>query len=519
MGQRALDGVVFDLDGVVTRTAALHAESWKRMFDEYLRRRAESTGEPFVPFTLENDYRMYVDGRPRIDGVETFLKARGIELPRGKPSDSPGFDTAWALGNLKNEDFNELVRGDGVEILEGTVDLIHDLRSRGIHVGVASSSKNCSLILQSARLDELFETQVDGVVSSELGLRGKPEPDIFLEAARRMRVSPENCAVVEDATSGVQAGRAGGFGLVIGLGPQTARLGLREYGADWIVESFDSSSYERMDAWFKFREHRLPSALGEWDRVARDLDGREAALFLDYDGTLTPIVARPDLAVLDDEARNALRAVAQAIPSAIISGRGRADVEALVGIEHFAYAGSHGFDIVGRHGETVDYEIAEWIEPLMDQTTRSLEEALREIPGSIVEPKGFSVAAHYRLVPDQHIDAVEAAVDACVASDARLRKSSGKKVFEIRPDLDWDKGRALLVLLEALGMDRDAHVPIYIGDDVTDEDAFRVLADRGIGILVAESPRPSSARFWLQDPLEVYAFLDRLRRRAEGGSS
>jgi len=517
LDRRAFDGVVFDLDGVVTQTAALHAASWKRMFDDYLRQRSESTGERFVPFTVEDDYRMYVDGRPRIDGVETFLSSRGIELPRGDPSDPAGFATAWALGNLKNEDFNELVSKQGVEILHGTAELIHDLQARGIHVGVASSSKNCSLILQSAGLNELFEAQVDGVVSSELGLQGKPAPDIFLEAARRMDVLPERCAVVEDATSGVQAGRAGGFGLVIGMGPEATRFGLREHGADWVVESFDASSYETIESWFTQREHRLPSALGNWDLLVQELDEHEATLFLDYDGTLTPIVSRPDLAVLTDEARHALQGVAHAIPSAIISGRGRPDVEALVGIESLAYAGSHGFDIIGRNGEAVDYEIADWIEPLIKETARKLEDAIGGIEGCIIEPKGFSVAAHYRMVPEAQIDTIEAAVDELVASDTRLCKAAGKKVFEIRPDLDWDKGKALLVLLEALGLDSAAHVPIYIGDDVTDEDAFRVLTDRGIGILVSQSPRPSLARFWLQDTLEVYAFLDRLRVRAQGG--
>jgi len=519
LGERTFDAVIFDLDGVVTRTASLHAASWKRMFDDFLVQRAESSGDVFFPFTIEEDYRRYVDGRPRIDGVVTFLQSRGIELPRGKAEDAPGYDTAWALGNLKNKDFNELMIEQGVEVMEGTVTLIKALHAHDVRVGVASSSKNCELILGNAGLEELFETRVDGVVSAELGLIGKPAPDIFVEAARRLGVEPARSVVVEDATSGVQAGRAGAFGLVIGIGPEASRIELRQHGADWIVESFDDSSYERIEQWFAQRDHRMPSALGKWDAFLEKLAEREVALFLDYDGTLTPIVSRPELAVLDSASRDALRAVASAIPTAIISGRGRPDVETLVGIPDLAYAGSHGFDIVGPHGAAIDYEIADWIAPVMQHVSRELEAALEDIEGCIIEPKGFSVAAHHRLVSEDRVSYVEAVVDRMVATDGRLQKAAGKKVFEIRPALDWDKGEALLVLLKALGLDSENYLPIYIGDDVTDEDAFRVVQDRGVGILVSQVPRETAASFWLQDPFEVHAFLDRLRRRAEGGAA
>lgn len=518
LGERAFEGVVFDLDGVVTRTAALHATSWKRMFDEFLQQHAQSTGLPFEPFTIEEDYRLYVDGRPRIDGITTFLNSRSIKLPLGEVSDDPGFGSAWALGNLKNRGFTELVREQGVEVMEGTVALIKQLRARGIRVAVASSSKNCQFILQSAELESLFEARIDGVVSAELGLSGKPSPDIFLEAARRVGIEPQNSVVVEDATSGVQAGRAGGFGLVIGIGPEEVRLGLRTHGADWIVDAFDASSFEQIEAWFAERSHRLPSGLGNWDRLDQQLGETEVALFLDYDGTLTPIVSRPDLAVLTTSRREALQAVAEAMPTAIISGRGRPDVETLVGIPELAYAGSHGFDIIGPSGTPIDYEIADWIQPLMQKTAHDLELSLGSIDGCIIEPKRYSVAAHYRMVSDAQIADIETVVDRLIAGDSRLKKAAGKKVFEIRPALDWDKGKALLTLLRALELDSDANTPIYIGDDVTDEDAFRVLqACGGIGILVSETPRESAASYWLQDPFEVFAFLERLRQRASGG--
>ncbi len=518
MSPNALQAVVFDLDGVITRTASLHAESWKRMFDGVLKQRAKEEGTPFRPFTIDEDYRSYVDGRPRIDGVSTFLRSRGIELPLGEETDPPGFETAWALGNLKNEDFTKLLHERGADVMEGTVQFIHQLIDAGVRIGVASSSKNCELILKSAGLDSLFEARVDGVVSSELGLQGKPHPDIFLEAARRMNVDPTQTVVVEDATSGVQAGRAGGFGLVIGIGPSDTRLALREHGADWIVESFDAASLEQIVAWFEQRDQRRPSALGAWGAFVEALNGRRPALFLDYDGTLTPIVSKPELAVLDASSREALRVIAQRIPTAIISGRGRPDVEQRVGIPELAFAGSHGFDIVGPNAGSIDYEIADWIEPLMHRVSEELNERLGDIEGCILEPKGFSVAVHYRLVASDGVRAVEGVVDDVVASDDRLKRAEGKKVFEIRPALDWDKGKALRVLLDALGLKSHDVLPIYIGDDVTDEDAFWAIKDDGIGILVSQTPRDTHASFWLQDTWEVFAFLDTLRIWVEEAS-
>lgn len=504
------DAAIFDLDGVVTFTASTHAASWKRMFDEFLQTRSRRADEPFVPFDLESDYLTYVDGMPRIDGVKTFLASRGIDLPEGTADEPPNDETAWGLGNKKNEAFREVLRTEGVEVDEATVSFIRELLERGIRVAVASSSKNCLPILERAGLEELFEARVDGVVSEQIGLKGKPDPDIFLEAAKRLGVEASNSIVVEDAISGVQAGRAGGFGLVIGIDRIGAAASLREHGADLVLSGFDENSFALASAWFENRAERLPAALRDWPAIEARLTGKELALFLDYDGTLTPIVSRPDLAVLTDEARDTLKQVAEVFPTAIISGRGREDVEALVKLSKLAYAGSHGFDIVGPHGSPVGHQVADWVEPVMANVARELADAVALIEGALLEPKRFSVAVHYRLVPEGAIRQVEDAVDRAVGADARLKKATGKKVFEIRPNIDWDKGKALLFLLEALGLDRPDVVPIYIGDDVTDEDAFAALADRGFGILVSEVPRPTEASHWMQAPWEVYAFFERL---------
>jgi beta-phosphoglucomutase family hydrolase len=232
---RDLDAVIFDMDGVVTQTAVVHASSWKKLFDAFLRERSEETGEPFVPFDEHGDYERYVDGKNRYDGVRSFLASRGIELPEGSPDDPPGSDTVQALGNDKDTYFLEQVRTDGVRPYESTVQLIRELRERGVAIGLVSASRNAEEVLAGAGVLELFDARVDGVVSAERGLPGKPDPATFLEAARELNVEPGRAAVVEDALSGVAAGRAGNFGLVVGVARAGQTDALRDAGADVVV--------------------------------------------------------------------------------------------------------------------------------------------------------------------------------------------------------------------------------------------------------------------------------------------
>jgi len=230
-----LDAVLFDLDGVLTATARIHARCWKRMFDEYLMRRAERSGTSYEPFDVERDYLPYVDGKPRYDGVHSFLASRGIELPWGDPADPPETATVCGLGNRKNELFNEVLREERPQVFERAIRYVRRLRERGVKTAVVTASKNAAAVLRAAGIDELFDVQMDGVVAAELGLAGKPEPDTFLEAARRLGVEPARAAVVEDAISGVQAGRAGGFGLVVGVDRTGNAEALTANGADIVV--------------------------------------------------------------------------------------------------------------------------------------------------------------------------------------------------------------------------------------------------------------------------------------------
>ena len=246
----SFDAVIFDLDGVVTKTAVVHAAAWKAMFDEFLRPHAEKTGEPFKEFTYEEDYLTYVDGKPRYKGVQSFLESRGIDLEYGDPSDSTDKETVCGLGNRKNTKFVEVLKTKGAEVYQTTVDLIHGLRSKGIRIGVASSSANCQYILQSTGLEDLFETRVDGVVSREMGLKGKPEGDIFVTAAENVGAKPDRAIVVEDAVSGVQAGVNGGFGLVIGVARENNQEDLKSNGADVVIDDFAGITTDTIEQWF-----------------------------------------------------------------------------------------------------------------------------------------------------------------------------------------------------------------------------------------------------------------------------
>jgi beta-phosphoglucomutase family hydrolase len=229
------DAVLLDLDGVITDTANLHAACWKKMFDEYLQKRATQRGEAFLPFDLATDYRLYVDGKPRFDGVRDFLTSRGIQLPEGSPDDPPQVETVGGLGNRKNDLVNEAIEDIGVEPYEGSVKLIHQLHHHGFKIAVVTSSQNCTAVLKAVKLDAFFDVQVDGNMILAQQLAGKPAPDTFLVAAKLLGVEPTRTVVIEDAISGVQAGFSGNFGLVIGVARKGNAEELQHHGAHLVV--------------------------------------------------------------------------------------------------------------------------------------------------------------------------------------------------------------------------------------------------------------------------------------------
>ncbi len=229
------DAFLFDLDGVITRTADLHALAWKKLFDQDLEARSARSGTRFVPFDIVSDYRAYVDGKPRSAGIRDFLASRNIRLPEGAPHDDETRATVQGLGKRKNRYFLALLEQEGVRVYGSAIRLVRDARSLGVRTAVVSSSRSTARVLRVARLTHLFEARVDGVERIRLALPGKPDPAMFLEAARRLGVSPERGVVFEDAISGVEAGRRGGFGLVVGVGAPDQADRLRQHGADVVV--------------------------------------------------------------------------------------------------------------------------------------------------------------------------------------------------------------------------------------------------------------------------------------------
>jgi beta-phosphoglucomutase family hydrolase len=230
---------LFDLDGVITKTALVHAAAWKAMFDEFLREHAGQTGTEFVPFDAHHEYDRYVDGKPRLDGTRSFLQARGISLPEGDPADPPGAHTIYGLSNRKNALVLEMIEKQGIEVYDGSVRYVRRVREAGLRTAVVSSSANTAQVLDAAGIAGLFDVRIDGVIARERGLAGKPAPDTFLAAAHALGVPPPQAVVFEDALAGVAAGRAGGFGLVVGVNRTGQAKELAEHGADIVVNDLE----------------------------------------------------------------------------------------------------------------------------------------------------------------------------------------------------------------------------------------------------------------------------------------
>ena len=500
---RMHDAVIFDLDGVVTDTASIHASAWKAMFDEFLSGRPPADGENHSPFT-DDDYRNFVDGKPRLDGVADFLKSRGIALPPGDPDDSTD-DSVYGLGNRKQQIFLERLDA-GVPVFESTVVLVRTLAEAGVATAIYSSSRNCEHVLKAAGLGDLFAVRVDDLDAEALRLAGKPDPAVLLEATRRLGATPERTVVVEDAQAGVQAGRNGGFARVIGV-DRTGHSGeLLRCGADVVVCDLADLAVRKGDK----RMSQLPNALDSYGQLIGVVAGRQPFVCLDFDGTLSEIVSDPDAATLVDGAANALENLAAQCPVAILSGRDLADIRDRVGIPGMWYAGSHGFELIGPDGSHHHNDAAADSIPLLESAAAELSVELSDIPGARVEHKRYAVAVHFRTVSPERVAEVVAATHRSGQRHG-LRVTGGRKVVELRPDIDWDKGTALAWLADRIHQTGRV-LPIYVGDDLTDEDAFDAIRFNGIGVVVRhdeDGDRPTAAQFTLNNPDEVQEFLRR----------
>ena len=497
------EAVVFDLDGVITDTASVHRAAWRRMFDDYLAEREPREGEDHRPFT-DRDYLRDIDGKPRLDGIRSFLTSRGIEVDE---------EAVAELGDRKNGYFLDALDRDGVVVFDTTVELVHRLHLQGIRTAVFSASRNCGPVLERAGLSHLFEARVDGVTAAELGLPGKPDPTVPIEAASRIDAEPGRTVIVEDALAGVEAGRRGGFALVLGVDREGSADELREHGADVVVEDLA----EVVVAVAERPLSQVADAEQHWEAVTALISDREVVLFLDFDGTLAPIVDDPDAAAAPPETQEVLERLARSCTVAIVSGRDLADVRHRVEIDGAWFAGSHGFELVSPDGEHHEQQVVGDAIPALDEAERELTDRLGDEPGVRVERKRFALAVHTRQADDQATERAEGAVEQVGEEDERLRVTGGRAVKELRPNVDWDKGTALRFMLDRLAADGDGRrgrtVPVYAGDDLTDEDALRAVHRDGIGIVVANDEhgdRPTVAHVSVAGPDDLRDVLTRL---------
>lgn len=496
--------VIADMDSVLTRMTSLHERAWQRTFDDYLQERNQKTGEQHTEFS-HSDYRQYLDGELRYQGAAKFLASRHIELPSGEPGDSPSAESICGLGNRKERVLMELLEREGVAVFEDALSSLRRWRLGGLKLAAISASCNCRNVLRLIELENYLDVIVDGELARELKMSGKA--DLMLEAARQLEVEPSNTVVLEDTATGIRAGSKSGFGLVIGVNRNHHAAELENAGAYAVVRNLTALRFPR----------RLPSALDSLDVLAARQPGAPLAVFLDFDGTLTPIVDHPGKAAISNAMLETVKSLAAVCTVGIISGRDRKDLESRVGIEGILYAGSHGLDIAGP-GYQKSLPEAEAAIPDVDRAEIRLREALEGISGVIIERKRFAVAVHYRNVrSDVGIQQVKRVVDG-VLGDTNLRKRHGKRVLELEPAVDWDKGHAVEWLMETTEIDPNNVLVIYIGDDETDEDVFAALAGKGVSVRVGEEVSTSLADYRLAEPEDVQVLLQRLEERCRKDS-
>jgi len=507
---KRIKGLIFDLDGVLTQTQEVHKSAWKLLFDEYL---LTVDDKKFDTTSMTDmDYKIYIDGKPRYEGIRSFLKSRNIELPYGDKKDPSDKLTICGLGNRKNQIFNEMIEKNGVETYRNAVKKLKQWRDLGLKTAIVSSSKNCEKIIKRVGIDKLFDVRIDGVVAEQRHLKGKPNPDIFIEAAKYLNISPENGVVFEDAISGVEAGQRGHFGLVVGVNRFNNGDALLANGADIIINNFADLDLFDNPMIAEYFDIPKPLIFTQKTDIFKSISASKPVFFLDYDGTLTPIVSRPEDAKISPEMKQTLKELADNFTVAIITGRDTKDIQNLVQLDNLIYAGSHGYDIIGPDGMKKEHEKAGEIVQLLDKIEQELVDRFKDkTEGVQVERKRYAIANHYRNARESDIPYIYEVVDKIIKNNKGLKKGEGKKVVEIKPDLDWHKGKAVFWILEELGLDDSSkYLPIFIGDDITDEDAFKALKDKGIGIMVGSHGQETAANYSLKNVFQVKEFFEKI---------
>lgn len=472
--------IILDLDGVIADTRHLHFNSWVKTFDDFF-----SENKLNKQLSVE-DYQSYLDGKPREEGISSYLNALGVKIDESMLEN---------LSKKKNNTYKVLLNKMGPRVFKDSLQAIDLWRRMGIPLAVISSSKNCKFILNEGRIDNKFNVCIDGEEGQHLKLRGKPQPDYFLEASRRLGVAPEDCAIVEDSLAGMVAGKKGHFRSVIGISRpgQTPRKKLYREGADAVVSSLLEIGV-------------VPHALENNKDLLEHIGMRDIVLFIDYDGTLSEIVARPEDALINESVRNRLRDFSRSFPVVVVSGRDRNDVKSRLGIDHIFYAGCHGLDISGPG--CFHYEVEDAVKgiPVLHEAILALTNSLAGIEGVIIEKKRFTAAIHYRMVSQENAPLIEKKIRDVLSTYKNLKIKEGKKVIEVYPNIPWGKGEAIKKLCEIFDLDYSQSVAIYLGDDKTDEEAFKMIHENGIGIKIGEDA-PTFATYYLRDPGEVEKFL------------
>ncbi len=488
---------IFDLDGVITDTRVPHIKAWESTLNKFInakRRTSQRASGEYHEF-LQSDYRDFIDGRPRVEGIKNFLTSRGIEFNDVEVDN---------ISSEKNQLYLKILKGSGVKIIRDTLIFIHNLKKENIPVGVVSSSMNAHKILDECGIKDFFDVVITPVEALKRSLRGKPSPDYFLEASRSLHVHPSHSSVIEDSVAGVKAAREGGFGEVIGMdheGDLQNINALKSEGANIVVDSLLKLKISRT---FK----RLPNILKDLHKSIFLKDLKDYFLFLDFDGTISPIISDPSKAELLDGVFDLISELSHYLKICIITGRDTEFIQNKIMIKNLVYAASHGFDISFSHDFHYEPEVTkEFINELNDGEFY-FNKLLGFIPGIVMERKKYGLALHYRMIKSTEMrEKIIHEVKKYAAKRVVFKIHEGEMVIELLPNLNWDKGKAIIKIYEVMNLDKNQHPPLYIGDGKTDEDAFKEMRNWGVSILVSFEARPSMASFHLRGPEEVKAFL------------
>lgn len=501
-----MKGIIIDLSGVLINTTLLNKIAWEKVLNHFLK-------EHNARYLFnEEDYYSFIEGKPKYERLQNYLGKLNIELPYGNTTDSAGYHSICSLEKKKTKAFTQMLKKGEMDVYENAMQKIKLWKEKGIKTAGVSSDENFNKALESTETGNLFDVLIDAHASRKRGLKEKPEADLYLEAAKELDLPPESCILFDDTVQGLQAGNKGNFGLVVGVNRADNRKLLSENGADLVIDNFDEfnlSDDPEIAAWF---EQPIPPFASEYVKIAKAVYEKTPVLFLDYDGTLTPIVQRPEAAVISEEMKVVLDECASKFKVAAVSGRDMDDLKSRINLENVIYAGSHGFRISGPEGLYMEHEKTDEILPRLGSMEQKLKEAFDNVTEGVqVERKRYAIAVHYRNAKPEDTPFIREKVLELTQNSEGFKVGEGKKILEIKPDIDWHKGKAVLWILDKLGLtDNTRYIPIYIGDDVTDEDAYRALKDRGIGIQVGPGAENTAAQFRLKNVYQVRLFLKEL---------